>query len=111
MPRSKLRFEEQLFAKSFDRSVVASAEGGSLGGRRSRGGHYGAIAAVEAVAVESVSMEAAAVKTIAVDVDVAKPPHRTQEAIAKNAVGVEADAIKSAYANADATAATVVDAS
>jgi hypothetical protein len=45
-----------------------------------------------------------------VDIDVAKPPHRTQEAIAKNAVGVEADAIKSAAANADATAATFVEA-
>ncbi len=67
------------------------------------------IAAVEAAADESVSMEAAAVKTTAVDVDVAKPPCRTQEAIAKNAVGVEPDAIKSA--NADATEATVVDAS
>ncbi len=32
------------------------------------------------------------------DVDVANPPRRTQEAIAKNAVGVEADAVKSAAA-------------
>jgi hypothetical protein len=63
---------------------------------------------LKAAAVESVSLEAAAVKTTAVDVDVAKPPHRTQEAIAKNAVVVKADAIKSA--NADATAATVVEA-
>jgi hypothetical protein len=62
---------------------------------------------LKAAAVESVSLEAAAVKTTAVDVDVAKPPHRTQEAIAKNAVGVEAVAIKSAAANADATAATI----
>jgi hypothetical protein len=51
-------------------------EGGSFGAGVTGEVTNAKLLPLEADAVESVSLEAAAVKTTAVDVDVAKPPHR-----------------------------------